>query len=270
MSTVRNVCFTYYNPEWEVQHYTEDELASVKGLNYFIAGRETCPSTGRLHWQGYAEFDNSISLRQVKVRLKCGGAHIDRRRGTAQEAADYCKKEDPEPLEWGTISSQGRRSDIEQSFDDIDSGVQDVELARRRPGTWAVHRRAFREYRALIEPKRDWVTEVIYIHGPSGCGKTRMAKEAGATTVQYDGRFFLGYNGEDVVLFDDINIDTFENASVLLQLTDRYDYLINVKGGERNWKPRTIYFTSNWTLLEIGWQNSPMRRRITEVIDLQA
>lgn len=270
----RNFCFTVFAPSEKLCWDYKEELKklcgdTIKGLSYVVAGRETCPETKKIHWQCYCEFDNAINLKSAQTRLGCGQAHMEKRMGTAKQASDYCKKEDEEPFEFGELSRQGRRSDLAEIFHSIkERNMSKVEIADEFPTLWAYHRKALEEYRELKEEKRNWKTEVIFVTGPAGSGKTSLAYENHAVPVRKFGEFYNGYKGEDVVLFDDVDPFTFGRRDELLQLLDRYPMEINIKGGSRNWKPRKIYITSNFTIEELGWNYAAMERRITEVINL--
>lgn len=80
---------------------------------------ERCPSSGRLHWQGYIELLQAVGLKRVKEVLECDWTHLEPRRGTQVQAIDYCKKsesqvrdEDGSPLnfEWGEPARDGVRN----------------------------------------------------------------------------------------------------------------------------------------------------------------
>lgn len=38
-------------------------------ITYFIAGLEYAPSSGRVHWQGFARFKNAMTMKTAKKRL---------------------------------------------------------------------------------------------------------------------------------------------------------------------------------------------------------
>lgn len=58
-----------------------------------------------------------------------------------------------------------------------------------------------------------------------------------------DYEWFDGYNGQEIVLFDDYRGEY--PIQLFLKLTDRYAMSVKVKGGFTNWCPRKIYITSN-------------------------
>ena len=87
-------------------------------VRYVIAGLETCPSTGKLHWQGYLETRVPTDMSTVKILTNCPWAHLESRRGSQEQAIDYVRKEDTGVLdedgnkvlfEIGQQASNGKR-----------------------------------------------------------------------------------------------------------------------------------------------------------------
>lgn len=253
------------------EFYTEFHYRN--NVSYLVLGKETCPTTGKEHWQGLVIFKNEKSVDTVRKALP--GVHVERCRKSELANERYCKK-DGDWIEIGLApSGQGKRNDLKKIIDMVKTGISDKEICEdiELAPTWGRNYRALAEIRTMFEVERNWVTEVHYIYGEAGCGKSRLAYEAGATFVEVVGRRFInGYNGEDVVCFDDVDKDTFPSRGQLLKLMDRYPYKIDIKGGSRNWKPRVIYMTSNFppeeTFYSIPYDDA-VKRRITKITHLQ-
>lgn len=205
------------------------------------------------HWQGYIELGKKILGNKLLKIFAAWGikAHVEPAYGTAQQNIDYCSKEescvDPSlRFSFGEPTScQGQRNDLGAMFQAVKEGVSTMDLAEMEPKRWAVHRKALEEYRMLVRPKRTWATELVFIWGPTGTGKTCHAMEFEPETVHYRDPFVAGYTGSsDAVLFDDFNWRKMD-PKYWLTLCDRYPMTVEVKGGYRNWAPRTIVFTSN-------------------------
>lgn len=86
--------------EYDVEE-VKDKITYLLGLTewhnqvrYIIFQVEKCPDTGRLHLQGYIELYRQFRLKGLKTLLDCNEAHCEPRRGTREEAMEYCKKED--------------------------------------------------------------------------------------------------------------------------------------------------------------------------------
>ena len=97
-----------------------------------------------------------------------------------------------------------------------------------------------------IEPKRDWKTEVLWIHGLTGIGNSKLANELapGAYWLGSNSKWWDGYDGHEDVIIDDFRCESFEFNN-LLRLLDRYPYRIETKGGTRQFLARRIIITSH-------------------------
>jgi hypothetical protein len=106
-------------------------------MKYMVYQLEKCPTTGREHWQGYVEFRNPRTMESVKRALRLNGVHLEIRRGTATEAAEYCKKEESRaqhaeagPHEFGEQpQGQGHRSDLDAVVNLVKEGKSVEEIA---------------------------------------------------------------------------------------------------------------------------------------------
>jgi len=100
-------CFTINNPTAEDEQRLTELCHDVRGngIVYLVYGREI-GEYGTPHLQGFVIFRNRKRLRTVRDVLGQRG-HYEVARGTASEAADYCKK-DGDFTEAGTIPHSGR------------------------------------------------------------------------------------------------------------------------------------------------------------------
>lgn len=91
MSQVKNVCFTLNNPVFAASALAFPE----EHVSYAVWQLERGEDTGTLHIQGYVELKQRARFPQISQRIPMlKGAHFEKRRGSAQEASDYCEKED--------------------------------------------------------------------------------------------------------------------------------------------------------------------------------
>lgn len=126
----RSYCFTSYlesKPEFD------DEL-----IRYLVFQQETCPSTGRKHWQGYVEFFKPTSIKRCQITLNIGNSHCEKRMGTRPEARLYCMKDNTQFSkfeEFGEFESggQGTRNDLRELINNIEAGKSDYELIIESP-----------------------------------------------------------------------------------------------------------------------------------------
>ena len=120
----RSFVFTWNNPDLD-ENTLADRLKTLPKVRYAVFQLEV-GENGTPHYQGYIEFTQTVTwtaLKNINPTL-----HIEIRRGTRQEARQYCMKEESraqghEPVEIGDwISGQGKRSDIHSASDAILQG----------------------------------------------------------------------------------------------------------------------------------------------------
>lgn len=248
-------CFTLNNPtENEYTYLTSLDLP--RGLSYICVGRERGAS-GTPHLQGYIECAQRVKLSGIRKILSSTRYHLEQRRGTQSEAITYCKK-DGDWKESGVpvISTQGKRTDLIPFIDELRSGKSLQSVALDFPEIYCRYRNGLRDISRWVQPTRTEPPSVTWISGEPGVGKTRWVYEFALQTSQeiwtYPGaRWFDGYSGQPIVLFDDFGDDEIPAGqraieyTLFLRLTDRYPMSVEVKGGFVQWTPKHIFFTSN-------------------------
>lgn len=263
----RNLCFTLNN-------YTEDELHHIECAphKYLIIGKEVGES-GTPHLQGYIELEKRMRLRAVK-KLLGPRTHFEARKGTAQQAADYCKK-DKNYTESGTISQQGKRNDIEHYIVCIkaDPKKRKLEIMEEFPAVYSKYPKFCNEYRLL---KQDWKildyeeTPNLWVYGPVGTGKSRPFQELGDQVYRkMPNKWWDGYDGEHTVLIEDLEPAHRVLGYHIKIWGDRYPFIAEMKGYAHRIRPPRIVITSNFHPNEI-WEgevlNAVLRRfKVKEV-----
>lgn len=240
MSRNRAWCFTSFQD-------TEPTFNTEK-MKYLVYGKEICPETKKEHWQGYVEWINPQSMVGCKKIL--GEVHLETRQGTAKQASDYCKK-DTKYKEFGAISQQGKRNDLNMVAETVRNGGRIADIAVEHPEQFIKYNKGIRDYINVLDAqkKSQRDVEVIVLVGPTGCGKTRYAYENFGEDM-YDlvctgGKtWFDGYNGEKTLLLDEFGKDAV-NYEFLLRLLDRYPMRIEVKGGFIYAQWTRVIITSN-------------------------
>lgn len=247
--------------------FTAYILPTPTEFKHYIYGREICPDTQRVHWQGSIYFENRIRLATVQARIGVPGVHCEPAKDYTASIA-YCSK-DGQTTEEGTRPEQGKRSDLIAVYTDIKEGKTLTEIVEEHPTEFIKYHNGIERAITALQPRRDWKTVVIVLWGPSGSGKTRRAVEQlGASIINFvGGRFIQNYHNEPCVCLDDydgrIPRDTF------LQMLDRYAMTIDIKGGEAIWNPKILIITSNNPPCQ--WypgDYAPIRRRLSHVIEL--
>ena len=66
-----------------------ESVNDLPGIRYAIAQIEMCPTTHRLHIQGYLEFKDSKRMGTI---YKMFPANLEYRKGSRDDARDYCRK----------------------------------------------------------------------------------------------------------------------------------------------------------------------------------
>lgn len=271
---LRNVCFT-------INNYTEEEYAHVTNWlkansKYAIVAKETGENKATPHLQGYAEFTNPRRFSALRSALP--RAHLEPRRGTSKQAADYCRKEDANPFEHGQApKGPGFRSDLAQlAANARDLSKTTYEVMDAQPATYMRYHKHVAHLRSLQKQQdRKFTPMTVEVYwGAPGTGKTRKAHEddpnlfilpvgGSGNTVWWD--------GYDPVEHNTVLIDDFYGGCIkypyLLKILDGYRFNLSVKGGFV-WKSYTrVIITSNksideWYPAEVDI--SALKRRITK------
>lgn len=148
-----NICFTSF--EDEPPHWNADKLV------YLVFQRERSPTTGKLHYQGYAEFIRSTRVREIQNILAIGSGHVERRSGNQQQAIDYCKKEDSRvepPVEFGqpkaAAEAEGKRKRLDDTFGRaLEAGTPELALEIIRREAPTDYCKGFNSIKAAIDHK---------------------------------------------------------------------------------------------------------------------
>nr|WAE42126.1 MAG: replication associated protein [Cressdnaviricota sp.] len=262
--TSRNWCFTINN---------EPLLANwPEFIKYGIYQRERGQS-GTDHLQGYMEFNSAVRITHLTKWNSRG--HYEVRKGSRDQARDYCKKEQGRvsgPYEIGTFGKgQGERGDLDEIYHAIEGGKGELELAREYPGSWTRYNRSFNRYRSLIEEPRSWKTMVYVITGAPGTGKSKYCMDNAPGGYWKDnGQWWDGYHGQHDVIIDDFY--GWLPWNVLLRLCDRYPMQVETKGGTTTFLAKRIFITSNKEYTEWYREDkcdiAALARRIDQILTL--
>lgn len=236
-SAPRNFCYTINNYPADIEEHHKAFWDSGKA-KYIVSSYEEGVE-GTPHIQGYAEVEPQLKWGQLKAHPLFARAHIEPRRGTAQQASDYCEKvNDPTYVgpcfKAGVISRQGRRTELDDVAEAVHQGKTVKEIIEEFPREYIkFHKGIEAARRALVAP-RDPETpiEVVVYYGPTGLGKTRKAyQDNPGAHIQGPGmdQWWDGYDGQDTVILDEYR-GQFPFGK-LLSLLDRYPTKVQVKGG---------------------------------------
>lgn len=268
-----------------LNNYTEDEVAQVRDimkstslvrLGFF--GYEEGGETQTPHLQGYIAFVKPTRFNKVR-KLLVRARWMNALPKSEQANFNYCSKDSNPPFEmFGKRSQRGKRVDLMDIKEQIDSGVQVEKLWEESFSAMVRYRKAFREYADYTHSKRFKAPEVIILWGPTGTGKSHRAFGINPESVWvYPGQgWFDGYMGHKVAIFDEFDGSDVP-FSLWKRLVDKYPMKVAIKGSYRNWAPDVIVFTSNFPIqdwwrdsqdsMPSGWQDQ-MNRRITENVHM--
>tara|TARA_B100000780_G_scaffold269992_1_gene229343 strand:- start:43 stop:1062 length:1020 start_codon:yes stop_codon:yes gene_type:complete len=277
MSKVRAYCGTlnnYSEDDYTQLHDNLMALLAASRLVYAIIAREIGESLTP-HLQCYFHFKSQVTLKRLKELLGSPRWHLEGRRGTIQQAVDYCKKEGSYE-EIGIMPQPGKRTDLDDVASLVKAGVSLCEIAEENPATFVKYTKGLQVLSAMFVPSRNFKTEVIWLHGPTGTGKSAVVYNhvppeklysKMATNHWWDG--YSPLNHTDVIV-DDYRLD-FAKFAELLRLFDRYPMQVECKGATVQFRPKRIWITAPKSPEEMWEQRTPedlqqLMRRITHVI----
>jgi len=255
----------------------------MSAIRYLIYQHELAPTTGHEHLQGYAELFKPMGpIGFIKaLGLEKGDVWVGKRKGTAQQARDYCLKDEAKsrkpgtvPIEFGTWEkSPGKRTDLEAACQTAKQhGLKRV--AEEHPVEFVKYARGLGTYIDILQKKRKFgdPVEVHVRWGLTGCGKTHYVHEKYGDQVYCKdptNKWWDGYCGQKVVLIDDFD-GKIEYRSFLTWM-DKYPVRVEKKGGSVDLNATIFFITSN-TEIKYWWPNEgyldPFFRRVTSITHL--
>lgn len=286
---------------WTFTLYVYDEaslgvLQRQSGVSLLCYQEEKCPSTGRLHIQGYCRFDTNRRLASVKKFLADNTAHCETAKGTPQHNLAYCTKPDSatgqfqfQLGDFGTVgANQGKRNDLDEVVTLLQAGETVEAINLVVPKVIIKYGRGVQLSRQLFlsaKAPAAFSRVCICLWGRSGSGKSQWAREYAShrglsiyskpLTKASDVQWFDGYDGEQVLLLDDFT-DSAVSFRELLIWTDIYKSRIQVKGSMALAQWSHVIFTSNgdpslwYTSTHPGVERDPLTRRLDHLLEAPA
>lgn len=254
------------------------EVRANPAVRYMIYQKERGAS-GNYHYQGYIELTRPFRLAGMK-KLFPSGAHFEPRRGSREQAREYCMKSETAvpgsvPQESGSfILECGKRNDLKDLYDAVKTGEDFSEIQERHLEAYAKYYKFADRARQNLKRKqlanRPFQQPVIQTYwGATGTNKTRTVHELEPDIYVVDcgtsqTLWWDGYDGQEAILFDDFYGGVKHH--LLLKLIDGYRMPLQVKGAYTYKAWSRIYFTSNrhpkdWYQDQRGWP--ALERRLT-------
>jgi len=168
------------------------------------------------------------------------------RRGSKIQAINYALK-DLNGIEFGTLTAQGQRVDIEQVRIDIENGKSQKDIAKEDFGQWCRNYKAFALYASMVEKHEARQCEIEVIYGPPGTGKSTLAmtRYPHAYRKSLDHQYWDGYQNQEEIIIDEFRKGMLP-ANVLLSLVSPAPYQLNIKGSTVWCKAKKIVIVSNY------------------------
>lgn len=263
-------------PKWHRNRYTNWVFTSYEVLDftyiynnysdiirYVGYGLEKCPTTDRLHQQGFIQFYSAKRMSDIKRIF--GNNKVYLNRCFADEVANvkYCSKEGNYTC-FGKFVTRGHRTDLELIRRDIMNGNNMDQISFNYFNAWIQYRRSFQQFANIcdkVATKNYRTINVVLLSGPTGYGKTAWACSfPNYYKINGNGlEWFDGYNGEKILIIDEYSNDT--KITDMLGLLDGYQCRLPIKGGFTYAKWDKVLITTNLRPHEIHEQAKPEHRR---------
>lgn len=254
----RRWCFTWNN-------YPADHESIINGwprVQYAVVGRETAPTTGTPHLQGYVVF--TTSQRLSAVRQLSPTAHWSMAVGTSAQNREYCTKSgdffeigecpDQVAARARAAGSAATAEKYKRAWDQAKLGsIEEIDpsLRIRHYGTLRMIQKDY-----MVKPPDAPDVTGVWIWGPPGTGKSFTARrDYPGAYMKMQNKWWDGYQDEPNVLLDDY--DCKELGHHLKIWCDRYSFLAESKGSARHIRPARIIITSNYSI-EFIFGNDPV------------
>lgn len=261
------------NWTWTLNNYTDGDIKiwcePDTQIRYMVFGKETCPTTGTPHLQGFVIFHNPKTFSQVKAFFG-DRFHIEQSQGNPSQNIAYCTK-DEEYYEVGERPpAQGARSDILDVKEMVKQGATMEDIVEKATSYQAMRAgEMMLKYERMPAPMK---RTIKWYFGATGTGKTHDAVVEGHGDIWISQRtlkWWQGYNGQEVVIIDDFRKD-FATFHEMLRILDKYPYYVEQKGGGRwlSHKTKTIIITSCYPPEEVYGTREDigqLLRRIDEI-----
>lgn len=258
------------------------KVAKMKSVTYCAWQLEMCPTTQRLHYQWYMEFNNASTWNACK-KLFGDSSHCLRCDANEQHNTRYVTKPETHvdgPWIYGEPSKgQGARSDLKRmvstlkeyavqhsaneafalACDNDDNIFRYATSAKMLVSGW----------QSLNNPKTTKERKLIIRCGAAGAGKSLgITRRFGEENLYRHpgGEWFDGYTGQKACVIDDVSLEWFmKHIADIKRWTDWSPIQVPVKGGYvwNGWDYLAI--TSNFNIHKVVMEDEGLQRRCEEV-----
>lgn len=247
-TATRGYCFTINNP-------TDNDIIALNQAygagkcRYLCYGHEV-GEDGTYHLQGYIHFYSQTTFGTCK-RLIGGRAHIEARKGSIEQAIDYCKKD-------GQFEEFGEKP-ISPAIKNKTDWAEILKRAEASDFAWikAKHPRIWIQLSHRLQSLSAPETKILqgeaineWWVGPTGTGKSSTLWELYPNHFQKElNKWWCGYSNEDVVAIEEWSPKNECTTSHLKIWADRYPFTAQIKGGSlHRIRPKKLIVLSNYTI----------------------
>jgi len=269
----KNWVFTIPNPDPE-----QDQPTNLEMFTYLVLGKEVGEG-GLNHLQGFCVLKEPLKFAVLKV-LFPRWRNIQNTRCSEETNAAYCKKGEQSHDEWEKFKlkgpNYGKNADVFEHGEcpayrkkGSEKGAESTK--RKWDDAWTLAKSGDVEsidakiritnYRTIRQVQKDFQQRPedldgvcgVWYYGPPNTGKSYLARDLPSLTW-YDkpcNKWWDGYQGEDVVIIDDFDLQHKVLGHHLKRWADRYSFPAEMKGSTLQIRPKKIVVTSNYPIQEI-------------------
>lgn len=146
----RSWCFTTY--KLMINYDTSN-------IKYLVYQEEICPKTKRHHIQGYIELTKKVRASAIKKIFSDSAMHVETRKGTREQAINYCKKEESRVPgtsfhEYGDPTiTQGTRTDLRRLYDQLKDRGSLADILDDNPEAFIKYSRGIQYAKQILDEK---------------------------------------------------------------------------------------------------------------------